>query len=337
MRKILLLFLIISLVLAGCSAATGQKEAKDPTGAAATGDLPVNAGVSKTLDGDIRFYPTYDPDYKTANNEIFDFWFDIPSDWTAEDNSKDGSAYDILPGDKNVVIKIYGEMKDGPEDKYYASLAGDGGSVEDFTYRDGWVGKKINVSENEAYYIRVDGDSYLILHIDAGGDPEWKKENEDIIEYIAESARTTRESYGLSLTDEDRIDPGDLQLGKIKLDMTYDELIGAIGQKPEQEQADEHEGVNAKTLFFADNTQVYMVDGAVYSVNVTSPDYETPRGLKTGDSESRLRELYGEPSSSEGGVLGYSYNGYDLLTVVIEDGKVSQIQIDKGSWDVEVF
>ena len=337
MRKLILLFLIMSLLLAGCSPVPGLKGASDATGTAAVGDSGANAGVSNTFDSEIRFYPTYNPDYKTANNEIFDFWFDIPSDWKAEDISKDGSAYDILPGNENVKIKIFGKMKDGPEDAYYATLAGNGGSVEDFSYRDGWVGKQINVSENETYYVRVDGDSYLVLHIDAKGDPEWKNANEDTIYYIAESARTTREGFGLGLTDENRITPDDLQLGKIKLDMSYDELIVAVGQKPEQEEADEHAGINAKTLFFADSTQVYMVDNAVFSVNITSSDYITPRGLKTGDSESRLKELYGEPSSSENGVLGYCYNGYDLFTVVIENGKVSQIQIDKGSWGKEVY
>lgn len=338
MRKIIFLFLIISLLLAGCSSAPGLKGASDAKGALAETANGTNDSTSGISAGAVKFYPTYDPDYKTANNEIFDFWFDIPSDWKAEDNSKDGSAYDILSGNENVKIKIFGQMKDGSEDAFYASLAGNGGVVEDFTYRDGWVGKQIKVSDNETYYVRVDGDSYLILHVDANGDPEWKKENEDILSYIAASARTTREGYGLGLSDDDnKITPDDLQLGKIKLDMTYDELVKAVGQKPEKEEADEHEGMNAKTLFFADGTQVYMVDNAVYSVNVTSPDYETPRGLKTGDGESRLRKLYGEPSSSEGGVLGYSYNGYDLFTVVIENGKVSQIQIDKGSWDVEVY
>ena len=337
MKKFILLFLTIFVLLTGCSSASGPDGAADATGAVSENTSGTNAGAPGTLDGEIRFYPAIDPNYKTANNEVFDFWFDIPAGWKAEDNSDDGSAYDILPGNDNVKIKIYAEMKDGSEDEFYKSLAGGNGIVDDFTYRDGWIGKHIKVTDNEAYYVRIDGDSYMILHVDANNAPEWKKENEDIIAYIAKSARTTRESYGLSLSDDNRITPDDLQLGKIKLDMTYDELIEAMGVKPGQEEADELEGLDAKTLFFADGTQVYIVDGKVYSVNVTSSDFATPRGLKTGDSEAKLKKLYGEPSSDENGVLGYSYNGYDLFTVVIEGGKVSQIQIDKGSWDVEVF
>jgi len=336
MKKFVLFLLTISVILTGCSAASGPKGTSDATGAA-VGDSAANASAAKTLDGEIRFYPTIDPDYKTANNEIFDFWFDIPVGWKAVDNTNDGSAYDILPGNDNVKIKIYGEMKDGSEDKFYKSLAGSNGTVDDFTYRDGWVGKQIKVTDNETYYVRIDGDSYLVLHVDANNDPEWKNENGDILSYIAQSGRTTRESYGLGLSDDNKVTPDDLQLGKIKLDMTYDELIKAMGAKPEQEEADKNEGLNAKTLYFADSTQVYMVDNAVYSVNVTNPDYVTPKGLKTGDSEAKLKELYGEPSSDKNGVLGYSYNGYDLFTVVIEGGKVSQIQIDKGSWDTEVY
>ncbi|HEX2946507.1 MAG TPA: hypothetical protein VHT96_11190 [Clostridia bacterium] len=336
MKKLIFLLLTIFLILTGCSPAGSKGEASVAGDVSGSGS-GTGSSDSKGIYGEISFYPAADPDYKTANNIPFDFWFDIPSDWEAEDNSNDGSTFDLLPGNGNVKLQIYGQMKDGSEDEYYKSLAGSGGTVEDFTYRDGWVGKQIKTSDNETYYIRVDGDSYIILHVDAGGDPEWKKKNEDILANVAESARITRESYGMSLSDENKVTPDDLQLGNIKLDMTYDELITAIGKKPEQEEADEHAGVNAKTLYFADSTQVYIVDDKVYSVNVTSSDYATPRGLKAGDSEARLKELYGEPSSNEDGVLGYSYNGYDLFTVVIEGGKVSQIQIDKGSWDVEVF
>ncbi len=335
MRKFILLFLTMAVMLTGCSGA-GPNGTAAATGAA-SGDTSGTGSASGANDGQISFYPTYDPDYKTANNEIFDFWFDIPSDWKAEDNSEDGSAYDIVQENKNVKIKISGEMMKGSEDEFYSSLAGGSGTVEEFTFRDGWIGKQIKVTDNEAYYVRIDGDSYIILHIDANNAPEWKKENEEILTNIARSTRTTREGYGKSMTGENQVTPDDLQLGKVKLDMTYDELVEAMGEKPDKEEPDEHEGLNAKTLFFADSTQVYIVDDRVYSMNVTSSDYATPRGLKTGDSAAKLKELYGEPSSNEDGVLGYSYNGYDLFTVVLEDGKVSQIQIDKGSWDAEVY
>ncbi len=336
MKKLVLIFLTISLLLSGCSAA-GLNGTTASTGASSGETSGADSAASGSNGGEINFYPAFDPDYKTVNNEIFDFWFDIPSGWKVEDNSEDGSAYDILPGNENVKIKIYGEMMKGSEDEFYSSLAGAGGTVEEFTYRDGWIGKQIKVTDNEAYYVRIDGDSYIILHIDANNAQEWKKENEAILSNIASSVRTTRESYGKSLADENKVTPDDLQLGKIKLDMTYDELVQAMGKKPDQEEADNQEGLNAKTLFFADSTQIYIVDDRVYSMNVTSSDYATPRGLKTGDSAAKLKELYGEPSSNEDGVLGYSYNGYDLFTVVLEDGKVSQIQIDKGSWDAEVY
>jgi hypothetical protein len=50
-----------------------------------------------------------------------------------------------------------------------------------------------------------------------------------------------------------------------------------------------------------------------------------------------LEELYGRPSNESDGILGYTYNGYELFTVVIEDDKVSQIQIDFGAGDVEIY
>jgi hypothetical protein len=331
MKSIILLAILLSLLLAGCSAKGVNGGNNGNNGEIPDNILPgISKSIAKTQEGEIKFYPTYDDGYKTGNNELFDFWFDIPVDWKAVDKSEDGSVYDIMTGNDKVEIKIFGAMKDGSEKEFYGSLAGGKGKISDFVYRDGWIGKEVEVSENESYFVRVDGDSYIVLHINAGKDPEWEKINEEKLNYMAASVRITRESYGEGFNGENAITLDDLQLGNLRIDMPYEELLEVMGQKPAHEITDEYEGLDAKTLFFPDNTQVYVVDNVVYTINVTSPEYATPRGLRTGDGEERLLELYGEPSSKEDGMWGYSYDGYELLTVVVSEGKVVEIQVDVG-------
>jgi hypothetical protein len=329
--KKLLIFFALAFILTGCA----SKPASVNTGSAGTsvsgsgssGDNKESA--SKTLDGEIKFFPTYDENYKTGSNEMFDFWFDIPNEWKAADQSADGSEYTIFTDDNKVLIKISGVIKNEQEDEYYARLAGNAGTITDFTYRDGWVGKKIDVSATETWYVRVDGDSYIMLHINATDQSEWMKHNEEKLNYVAMSERTTKESYGKGMDGENSVTLDDLQLGSVKLDMSYNELMKVLKQKPDKEETEEYEGLEARTLFFADDTQIYVVDNAVYSINVTSPDYATPRGLKVGDSTDRLIELYGEPDTrEEKDHWGYNYNGYEVFTVIVEDGKVTEMQVD---------
>jgi len=329
MKKILFMILVFSILLTGCAS---NRESDGEVSASTNAESSVQndkATASKTLEGEIKFYPTYDANYKTASNEIFDFWFDIPIDWKAVDRSEDGTQYTILTGNDNIEISMYGVLVNGSEEDFYTSMSGKNSTISDFAYRDGWIGKQINVSDTEAYYVRVDGDSYMIFHVSAKGDVEWMKQNEEKLSYIAMSARTTRESYGNGMDDKNTITLDELQLGNIKLDMSYDELLKVMQMKPVKEVADEFEGLVAKTLFFEDNTQIYVVDNSVYCINVTSPEYPTPRGLKTGDTTKRLLELYGEPANKEDeNHWGYTYDGYELFTVVLVNGKVVEIQID---------
>jgi len=339
MKKFILILAVIVMLFAACSS-DKENGSGTETSVADSTEQQTNASASKTLDGEIRFYPTFDENYKTGHNEMFDFWFDIPVEWNAVDQTEDGSAYNILPGNDRVDIRIYGVLINGENedaDKFYTSLAGSRGTVSEFIFRDGWVGTQIKVSDTEEYYLRLDGDSYLILHINAGKDPGWMAANKEKLQYVALSARTAQEIFGRSGGDENTITPKDLKLGSITVGMSYNELLKTMGREPEDEVLEEFEGLTLRTLYFADETQVYVVDNTVYTVNVTSPYYETPRGLKTGDGEDRLLELYGEPSSKDGGIWGYYYNGYELFTAVVENGIVTQIQIDYGSGETTIY
>lgn len=339
MKKIFLVLFIFVLLLPGCSSDILEDNGLETFTAEST-ELQTDDSAAKTIDEEIKFYPTYDENYKTGHNLLFGFWFDIPVDWNAVDRTEDGSAYSIICGNDKADIKIYGELisdENADENRFYAKFAGNSGSVSEFIFRDGWVGKQIKVSNTEEYYLRIDGDSYLIVHIDVSKDPQWKEQNKDTLLNFALSARTTQESYGKNDILENTITPKELQLGSITVGMTYDELLDIVGQKLEDEVVEEYEGLVTRTLFFADGTQVYIADDMVYTINVISPEYETPKGLKTGDSVERLQELYGEPTIKKDGIWGYHYKGFEIFTVVFEEDIVTQIQIDYGALETEIY
>ncbi len=327
MRKSIIFLLLALMLLTGC----GRTATENDIGASQ--DTIEDSGIdkdtaSKTIDGEIKFYPTYNPDYKTASHEIFAFWFDIPTTWSAVDNSDDGYIYSIINDDKNILIEMGGCLADKTEDAFYASLAGKDGTIEDFTLRDECSAKKIIISKSKLCYVRPDGDCYIIFYVNANENNQWIEQNEEIISYIASSIRTTKESFGYELDEKSSISPDDLMLGDIKIGINYDELMSIMGEEPVTEDMDELGGTDAKLLSFSDDTQIYIVDNAVYTVNVISSKYATPRGLKVGDSVKRLEELYGKADNVSDNAWGYTYKGYELFTVVIEDNKVAQIQID---------
>lgn len=333
---ILLVLAISMFLLAGCTSDIEETGGEHAASVEETSDLP-NISASTNLEGEILFYPTFDENYKTGSNEMFAFWFDIPVEWKAVDRSEDGSEYCILPDNDKVDIRIYGQLIEGPEDEFYRQLAGKNGEIEDFVYRDNWIGRKITVSENELYFIRVDGDSYLILQVDASGDPEWMAVNGEIISYIARSARTSRESFGRRADETSLITVDDLKVGELEPGMTYEEFLNVIGQEPVEATEEAYHGMKAEMLYFSDDTQAYVVHGIVHIINVVDPRYETPRGLKPGDSEERIVELYGEPDKKDEGIWGYCINGYEYLTFVVSDGVVSQIQIEHTGLETDAF
>lgn len=328
MKRILALLLVLALLFTGCSSAPASKDAGTDETKGSQGAVKADGQSQSAAEpSELKYYPTFDSEYKTAKNNFYDFWFDIPGEWKAVDKSEKGGEFNIDPGNGKVSLMVYGAMKDGAEDDYYKKLAGGEGNIEDFSFRDGWMGKKIT-DGTKFYYIRPDGDSYIIFYFDYKNDSDWFKENRSTLEYIGQSLRTSQGSFG-NMGSDSSITLDDLQLGNVKLSMSYDQVLKLMPEKPKDESTDEYEGMEAKTLFFGDGTEIYVVDGTVYSINVISKNYPTPRGLKVGDPVSRLKELYGEPDNMDDEThWGYNYDGYELFTVVLEDDKVAEIQID---------
>lgn len=331
MKKIILfLLLALLLLMTGCgkTADVDNEVVEDTVEEEDIQDLDNKDTASKTIDGEIKLYPTYNPDYKTCGNEIFEFWFDIPNTWSVADNSEDGYTYTITSDDKSILIEMGGRFTDKTEDAFYASLAGKDGVIEDFTFRDECGGKKINISQSKLCYVRADGDSFIVFYVNAGSNTQWIEQNKEALDYIANSIRTTQESFGHELDEDSSIGPDDLKLGDIEIGMNYDELKNTMGEEPATEDIDELSGTDSKNLSFTDDTQILLVDNTVYTVNVISEKYLTPRGLKVGDSVEKLEELYGKADNVTDDTWGYTYKGYELFTVVIKDNKVVQMQID---------
>lgn len=318
-----IIVLVMLMLVAGCSPAPESKE----TATGGVKGATEKTGSDNFAGSELKYFPTYNTEYKTTRNDIFDFWFDIPNDWKAFNKSDTGEESVIDCGNDKVPLTVYGSAIKGGEDDFYRELSGTDGTIEDFTFRDGWMGKKVT-NGSKLYYLRIDGDTYIIFYTDYEADPDWFTENRDTIEYIGASLRIRQESFG-SMGGENSITLDDLQLGGIKLDMTYEKLLNVMKTKPESENIDEYEGMESKTLFYKDGTEIYLVDGTIYSVNVISSDYPTPRGLKVGDTAEKLKELYGEPDNvNDETHWGYTYDGYELFSVVLKNGKIVEIQID---------
>lgn len=121
----------------------------------------------------------------------------------------------------------------------------------------------------------------------------------------------------------------DLQLGGLKADMPKAEAERVMKSELVDSTTKEEYGMETEIQTYKDGTVINLLDGKVYSVRVKSPDYETPRGLKTGDTEEILRKLYGEPSAVEDGKWIYSSRGYDMFFITVENGVVVEIMISQ--------
>lgn len=333
-----IIFIFISLILltfvSGCSkqndAVKLHNTSPDSTavGQPTDGDITNagNTGIANTeeIGKEARYYPTSLLNFKTAYNENFDFWFDLPEDWKAFDRSENGDGYFIVTDNPLMDVRVYGMFRTGTDEDFYNSLTGKNGTIEDYTFSDGEKGKKILIAGSKVYFIHIDGDTYICFYVNFGKDKAWYESNAEKINSIAASLRTREEGPNLN-TGENKITLDDLKLGEIVIDMPYKKVKEIMNKGILKEETDD---LGGKTLFYDDNTEIYLINDSVYSMNVTSSDYLTSRGLKVGDDEAKVKELYGEPDNiNDQTHWGYTIDGYELFSIVFKDGKVSELQI----------
>jgi len=161
------------------------------------------------------------------------------------------------------------------------------------------------------------------------------EKNEDTIINTTEdnNADNVDVHYSISDNDENVVKAfdavEDMQLGELKADMPKDEVEKVMKSELVDSTTREEYGMETEILTYEDGTVIHILDGKVYSISVKSPDYATPRGLKTGDTEETLKKLYGEPTAVEDGKWIYSYKGYDMFFVTVKDGIVEEIMISQ--------
>jgi len=129
----------------------------------------------------------------------------------------------------------------------------------------------------------------------------------------------------------------ELKLGDIKLGIGENEFRNMITSCIEDEHInDEYPDHIQKICILSDGTEavfVYLHDYSdeftLYSLETTSKNYMTTRGLAVEDSVAKVYELYGEPFWEV--VNGnYYYGGagdYINLSIIVENEKVAKIRI----------
>ncbi|MNO48384.1 hypothetical protein D3C76_387180 [compost metagenome] len=126
------------------------------------------------------------------------------------------------------------------------------------------------------------------------------------------------------------IDMDDLWLNDLYLKMPYIDLLNIMGTEQEKIiDSDLGDNEIMYRLLYADGTIIHLIEEEIYSVEVISRDYQTPRGLRVGDTKEKVIELYNYPAYKEDSNWGYSTtNDYILFTVEFHDIKVSKIGIN---------
>lgn len=121
----------------------------------------------------------------------------------------------------------------------------------------------------------------------------------------------------------------DLQLGSIKVRMKPEELDQVMKAQP-KEAVREFEGYVEKRIY-QEGVEVKITEGEVSHISVTTKEYQTPRGLKVGDSVERLKELYGEPSQIQDNIYSFDLsNEYFLFHAEVKDGKIVRLQVNQS-------
>jgi hypothetical protein len=144
-------------------------------------------------------------EYSPIGNPRFDFWIDIPSDWSAVDNSINGDGFVIDCGNSRVSLTAYGgfDLALG-EEWYYSRLHESYDSVNAFVFDNGSNGF---IAERDSRIMygqqNKNNGSMIYFNIDHGGDAEWYGANQEILLRIAKSLRPGLPKEDVLAEDED--------------------------------------------------------------------------------------------------------------------------------------
>ncbi len=146
----------------------------------------------------------------------------------------------------------------------------------------------------------------------------------------ASISMTVRERNRTYIKKLKPIGEDDLQVAKYKLHMLRDdfEKIMPSGLKDKEISFDTAHNITQITYKYSDGSEFVFKDDELCSILSANSKYLTPRGLKVGDSITRLVILYGNPKARVLESWDYMYP-YDerVFTIIEKDGKVNGIKI----------
>lgn len=128
-------------------------------------------------------------------------------------------------------------------------------------------------------------------------------------------------------------------IGGIKLGYNLNQVKKLYGQPQKidtQMKSSEHDGskYELKTVYYGTSFKIYIMNGTVISVTSSGKNgIKTRDGIKVGDSEIRLSDVYGQPSQSysDNGVQMYIYEPNDenssQFVFQIKNGKISEMTL----------
>ena len=100
---------------------------------------------------------------QSIGNPRFNFWIDIPKEWTAEDRSANGDGFFIYGADSSLDIRVYGSLRVIDEEEEWAILT-KGCKTKDFHFLDGHIGKQISCDYSLSF-IRLSKDDLITFYV----------------------------------------------------------------------------------------------------------------------------------------------------------------------------
>lgn len=126
------------------------------------------------------------PAWHTCGNAKYNFWFDLPNGWRAEDASELGDGYFIECADSGADIRIYGTSKILPDEEFFRILIGETGQKLPFTFADGTGGTFLR-KDTVRYFIRNADEARVVCYVSASA--PWYRAHEATVLRMAGSVR----------------------------------------------------------------------------------------------------------------------------------------------------
>ena len=128
------------------------------------------------------------------------------------------------------------------------------------------------------------------------------------------------------------ISDSDYSIGDFDLLMTVNEAAKHFPSKPLTDTKKEYYGfLTEETMTFDSLTLVFSREDdtpyALSSVETTSPNYVTPRGLRVGDDVAKLFKLYGVPLRVENNEWTFGDRDSEHLSVTVVGGSTKKIYL----------